>query len=64
MRLGVAVHLAVKLHFAAHRHCLIGREAGLQDGPVGGALCRGVGTKLVSWLMNRERVRKDGEEGI
>lgn len=51
MRLGVAVHLTVELHVAAHLHCLIGREAGLQDRPVGGALCSGVGTKLAGLLV-------------
>lgn len=38
VRLGVAVNFTVELHVAAERHRLIGRQAGLEDGPVGGAL--------------------------
>lgn len=34
VRLSVAVNLAVELHVAAHHHRLVGRQAGLQDGPV------------------------------
>lgn len=40
VRLGVAEHLALKLHVAAHHGGPVGREAGLQDGPVGGAFCK------------------------
>lgn len=39
VRLRVAEHLALKLHVAAHHHGPVGWQAGLQDGPVGGALC-------------------------
>lgn len=38
--LGIAVHLAVELHIAAQNGCLVGRQSGLQDGPVWGALCK------------------------
>lgn len=34
VRLGVTVNLTVELHVAAHHHCLIGRQASLEDGPV------------------------------
>lgn len=38
MRLGVAVHLTMKLHVAAHHHRLIGWQACLEDRPVRGTL--------------------------
>lgn len=60
VRLGITVHLAVELYVAAHRHCLVGREASLQDGPVGGAFCRGAGTKFVGRLVYRERISGAG----
>lgn len=41
VRLGVAVNLAVELHITAHHNSLIGRQPRLEDGPVGGTLCRG-----------------------
>lgn len=54
VRLGVAVNLAVELHVAAHHHRLIGRQPRLEDGPVGGALCRGKAA-IVSWRRGTKR---------
>lgn len=40
VRLRVAEDLALKRHVAAHHRRAVGGQAGLQDGPVGGALWR------------------------
>lgn len=39
VRLRVAEHFALKLHVAAHHCGAVSGQAGLQDGPVGRALC-------------------------
>lgn len=40
VRLRVTEHAAHKLHVTADLRRLVGRQTGLQDRPVGGALCR------------------------
>lgn len=44
VRLRIAEHLALKLHVAAHHCGAVSRQAGLQDWPVGGALCNTTNT--------------------
>lgn len=39
VRLRVTEHFTLELHVAAHHYGAVSRQAGLQDRPVGGALC-------------------------